>query len=87
MRKMNQRDLLIVVNPFWLSTREQMYNCQKWLANSLKAGSAAPVGRYKVAPTGVLAIDHGNIFSPDKQDRDRCNLSNILLCYTNVIYL
>ena len=87
MRKMNQRDLLIGVNPFWLSPRKQMYNCQKWSANSLKAGSAAPVGRYKVAPTGALAIDHGNIFSPDKQDRDRCNLSNILLCYTNVIYL
>ena len=49
-----QRDLLIVVNPFWLSPREQMYNCQKWLANSLKAGSAAPVGRYKVAPTGAI---------------------------------
>ena len=40
---------------FWLSMREQMYNCQKWLANSLKAGSAAPVGRYKVAPTGAIS--------------------------------
>ena len=58
LKSMNQRDLLIGVNPFWLSMREQMYNCQKWLANSLKAGSAAPVGRYKVAPTGALPIYH-----------------------------
>ena len=42
---------------FWLSMREQMYNCQNWLANSIKAGSAAAVGRYKVAPTGALPID------------------------------
>ena len=40
--------------------REQMYNCQKWLADSLKAGSAAPVGRYRVAPTGALAINLGD---------------------------
>ena len=53
---MNQRDLLIGANPFWLSTREQMYNCQKWLANSLKAGSAAPVGQQFEAPTGALTI-------------------------------
>ena len=33
---MNQRDLLIGANPFWLSMREQMYNCQKWLVNSQK---------------------------------------------------
>ena len=37
--------------------REQMYNCQKWLANSLKAGSAAPVGQYFEAPPGALPID------------------------------
>ena len=55
MRKMNQRDLLIRANPFWLSMREQMYNCQNWSANSLKAGSAAPDRRYKVAPTGVIS--------------------------------
>ena len=52
---MNQRDLLIRANPFWLSMREQMYNCQNWSANSLKAGSAAPDRRYKVAPTGVIS--------------------------------
>ncbi len=55
LKSMNQRDLLSGVNPFCLSMREQMYNCLKWLANSLKAGSAAPVGRYKVAPTGVIS--------------------------------
>ena len=60
MTKRNKRDLLIGVNPFWLSVQEQMYNCQKWLANSLKAGSAAPVGRDKVAPTGAMAIYHGD---------------------------
>ena len=40
--------------------REQMYNCQKWLADSLKAGSAAPVRQHFEAPTGALPINLGD---------------------------
>ena len=37
-----------------------MYNCQKWLADSLKAGSAAPVRQHFEAPTGALPINLGD---------------------------